>query len=99
MLDTTTDLKVPNDQQVLSFLIHGFKTERDGKKLNLPIADDVLAHTGPGTLSDTISQILKANGLTGADIISVTSHKPDNISHSSVGSWDFWLFCSNPNAK
>ncbi len=98
MLDTLPVETAPNTQQVLTFHIEGFKTERDGKKLSLPAADDVYAHNGPGTMSSTIDQILTAHGLTHADIISITSHKPDNISHHSVGSWMFWMFCRNPKA-
>ena len=99
MLDTMPIETAPKTQQVLSFHILGYKTERDGKKLCHPGADDVFVHQGQGSISATIDQILTANGLTGADVISISADSGyGKTSVRDVGSWDFWLFCRNPKA-
>ena len=83
--------------QVLSFHISSYKTERCGTRVNVNGGpDDVYEHIGPNTVSHTIEEILRANGLTNADIISITG---DMTGKRDTGSWDFWMFCRNPSAR
>lgn len=84
--------------QVLSFHIKSYKTERDGEPLEIIGADDVFSHNRSDiqTISLTIEEILRTHGLTNADIISITG---DATGKRDTGSWDFWMFCRNPNVK
>jgi hypothetical protein len=83
--------------QVLSFHISSYKTERDGVRVNVNGgADDVYEHIGPNTVSHTIEEILRSNGLTQADVISITGNMTGK---RDTGSWDFWMFCRNPSAR
>ncbi len=86
-----------NTRQILTFHIKGWKTERDGKTLDgVDGTDTVYVHEGEGSVADTIEQVLRFNGLTATDVISISADCP--TAHRDLGSWDFWLFCRNPNA-
>lgn len=92
---TQSSEKIPTNFAVLSFHIQGYKTEREGQKIQIIGPDDVTRHFGPQTVSQTIEDILRQHDLCGADIISISG---DMTGQRDIGSWDFWMFCRNPNS-
>jgi hypothetical protein len=86
---------IPTNFAVLAFHICGYKNEREGQRIEVRGPDDVVRHFGPGTVSQTIEDILRQHGLTGADVINISA---DMTNLRDVGSWDFWMFCRNPKS-
>lgn len=82
--------------QVLSFHIKAFKNERDGVRVDVRGPDDMYEHIGPNTISQTIEEILMKHNLTADDIININA---DYTKERDIGSWDFWMFCRNPNRR
>ena len=87
-------IEIKTRYQVLSFHIKGYKTERNGERVEVIGPDDVVQHFGPGTISMTIENIMQDYNLAAEDIINITA---DYTNMRDVGSWDFWMFCRNPN--
>lgn len=87
--------KFPPTKMVLAYHISSYKTERDGVSINLSTADDAYAHNEAGAVSDTINKLLRHEGLNQSHVISITGEMTGT---RDGGSWDFWMFCRNPDA-
>lgn len=95
---------IESQQEVLTFQIFGFKTERDGVEMQSNGADDIKVYMGPKSISETIEHILTTYGMDRSHVISITPIQQlqavrDGVRLArDIGSMTFWMFCRNPNA-